>query len=693
MQFLIADTFTDSLTKLQRDEQKQVKTKSFELQLNPASPGFQMHRLEQAADDRFWSARVNRDLRLIIHRNDAVLLLCYAGHHDDAYDWASKRRISNHPTTGAAQIVELPVVLGEDDGRRDDGPPATEQSGPLIPAGVSDDDLLRFGVPSEWLPVCRTATQNQLFDIAERLPQEAAEALLELAVGRVPNFPKPDSNIGGFDHPDAQRRFRVFTNQDELAAALDYPWERWSVFLHPDQRAVVEREYRGAARVSGSAGTGKTVVALHRAAHLLRTDPDAQVLLATFSEPLAANLQTKLKYLLGEQPRLAERLSVRSLDRFAKDLYRLRIAKPQLATKAEIDEKLVELLTENESVGLQLAFVRSEWHEVVDGWQLRTWEEYRTVRRLGRKLRLSEARREQLWVIFEALRKWLKDNQDNTLNDLYTELCKNLSAAANAPYDYIIVDEAQDISVPQLRLLSALARRADALFLAGDQGQRIFQAPFSWSGLGVDIRGRSSILRVNYRTSHQIRVQADKLLPTSITDGDGNEELRGGAISVFDGPKPEVHAFENSDLEVDALSDWLSHCSETGVTNNEMAVLVRSERLLERAAAVAEQMQLSTHQLGHASAANQGSIAIGLMHDAKGLEYRAVAVMACDDDVLPLEERVADVNDVADLEEVYDTERHLLYVACTRARDLLWVSGVEPISEFCLDLGELDRTP
>ncbi len=268
MDFRIADTFTDSLARLTGDEQSAVKTTAFDLQMNAASPGLSFHRLDKAKDKNFWSVRVNADLRLIVHRTQGSLLLCYVGHHDRAYDWAERRRLETHPKTGAAQWVEIRETVKEI------VVPVYVQAERVAPpkprlfAERPDDELLGYGVPAEWLNDVRQADEDSLLVLAHRLPAEAAEALLELATGGKPRVVPPvRPPTSPFDHPDAQRRFRVMTGVEELERALDFPWEKWTVFLHPEQRQWVEREYNGPARVSGSAGTGKTVVALHRAVH------------------------------------------------------------------------------------------------------------------------------------------------------------------------------------------------------------------------------------------------------------------------------------------------------------------------------------------------------------------------------------------------------------------------------------------
>lgn len=686
MDFRISDTFTSSLGKLTGDEQKAVKTTAFDLQLDPSNPGMSFHKLDKARDKNFWSVRVSRDIRLIVHKTAGSLLLCYVDHHDNAYAWAERRKLETHPVTGAAQLVEIrervqqivvPVYVAAE------APAATK---PRLFDSVSDDTLLAHGVPAEWLADVRAATEDSLFDVADHLPQEAAEALLEIATG-APKVPTPEVvPASPFEHPDAQRRFRIVENVEELERALDFPWDKWSVFLHPAQRQMVERSYSGPARVTGSAGTGKTVVALHRAVCLTRANPDARVLLTTFSETLASALRTKLRRLIGAEPRLGERLEVQALDTVATRLHERNIGLVSLA-----DARLIEQLVVDAAAAEQLArfnkhFLISEWAEIVDAWQLRTWEAYRDVTRLGRKTRLPEKQRDALWKVFARVRADLSLRGLLTRADVLARLTAHFTESSKRPFEFVVVDEAQDLTVPQVRFLAALGENAaNGLFFAGDLGQRIFQQPFSWKGLGVDIRGRSSTLRVNYRTSHQIRMHADKLLGAEITDVDGNAERR-GATSVFNGPDPVVARHETVDAETAAVADWLTRCCKDGVAAGEMAVFVRSDAQVPRAEAAARAAGIPYRTLDAAVDARSAALSVGTMHLAKGLEFRAVAVMACDDEVLPLQERVEAVTDDSDLEEVYNTERHLLYVACTRARDFLLVSGVAPVSEYIDDL-------
>jgi mRNA-degrading endonuclease RelE of RelBE toxin-antitoxin system len=688
MEFRIADTFTDSLARLANDEQKAVKTTAFDLQINPASPGMQLHKLDRAKDSNFWSVRVSSDIRLIIHRTSTSLLLCYVDHHDDAYRWAERRKLETHPKTGAAQLVEIRETVKEIEIPTYRTVEKAATLKPLLFETLSDEDLLTYGVPLEWIADVRKVDEDSLLDLAEHLPSEAAEALLDFATGATPKVTQPvAASQSPFDHPDAQRRFRIMANVEELERALEYPWEKWAIFLHPSQREIVEREFNGPARVAGSAGTGKTIVALHRAVILARRNPDARVLLATFSETLANALRSRLKRLIGNEPRLGDRIEVHSMDGIGNRLYAIHFGKVAVASRQTVSQIIGAAADKAGEQKFTKHFLVSEWLDVVDAWQLDSWEAYKNVVRLGRKTRLPELQRAALWKIFEELRTVLKAKNLVTQSDEFTRLAAKLAKEKQSPFEFVVVDECQDISVAQLRFLKALGGdRSNSLFFAGDLGQRIFQAPFSWKSLGVDIRGRSKTLHINYRTSHQIRQQADRLLGPEVSDVDGNVEDRRGSISVFNGPKPLILTLKSDTEEIDAVAEWLKDRVGDGFKPHEIGVFVRSDSEIARARLALEQSRLPFVILDDNVETKAGFVSVSTMHLAKGLEFRAVVVMACDDEILPLQARIETASDESDLEEVYNTERHLLYVACTRARDYLLVACTAPASEFIGDM-------
>ena len=389
MEFRIADTFTDSLARLTGDEQKAVKTAAFDLQLNPAHPSLQFHKLDKARDRRFWSVRVSSDVRLIVHRTESSILLCYVAHHDDAYQWAERRRLETHPKTGAAQLVEVRETVQEIKIPKyvevaEPVPVKFAPPKPLLFATISEDELLGYGVPAEWLADVRRADEDTLLELADHLPSEAAEALLDLATGVTPKVAKPVT--AGADPFAAPRRPAPLPRDGQRGRTGARA--RLSVGqvdrLPPSRAAHVGRaRLQRPARVAGSAGTGKTIVALHRAVFLARANPDARVLLTTFSDTLANALRTKLRRLISNEPRLGERLEVHSMNAIGLRLYEVNFGRPQIASREAIRGLLSEAAGAVEGHRFSLQFLLTEWEQVVDAWQLESWESYRDVVRLG----------------------------------------------------------------------------------------------------------------------------------------------------------------------------------------------------------------------------------------------------------------------------------------------------------------------
>ncbi len=691
MELRIADTFQDSLLQLSDGEQKAIRNTIYDLQGDKSLPSVKFHRIARSKDKNFRSVNVDRNLHAVVHKTKKNVLLCYVGKQDQVRKWAEIRKIEKHPRTGAAQIVELrdKVVNFPTPAKV-----AAVQGKKALFAELSDDQLLTYGVPSDWLEDVKAVNEDGLLELTDHLPQEAAEALLELATGGKPTpvsaRPGTTDCDEGFSHPDAQRRFRLVEDEKELALAFDYPWEKWTVFLHPSQRKIVERDYKGPARISGSAGTGKTVVGLHRALWLARNNPATRVLVTTISGALADLIEIKLARLVNPDSEVGRRIEVKSVQSVARELWEFNHPTGRIAEEDEVDGALMEATYRLDEQGFTKSFIRDEWDVVVDARQIQTWDEYRAAPRAGRRRRLSELQRQRLWNIFAEARSILEANGLSTWPQAFYAVAEEVkSGQCQNPYDFVVVDEAQDVGIPDLRFLGVIGgTRPDGLFFTGDLGQRIFQQPFSWSKEGVNIVGRTYTLKVNYRTSHQIRERADMLLPDQISDLDGNSEDRKGTISVFSGPVPSVQLFKNSQAEIDGVADIIRSLKSEGLVNEEIGVFVRSPALMSRARAALNAADVEWREIGGKDEAGIGQVSISTMHLAKGFEYRAVVVMACDRDAIPDHERVEEmaVCDDVDLDEVYASERQLLYVAATRARDQLFFTGMQPGSEFLKDL-------
>ena len=688
MKFLIANTFTDSLAKLTRDEQKAAKITALDFQLDPINPGMQLHKITHSRDKNFWSARIDRDLRLIIHKTEDNFLLCHVGHHDEAYAWAERRKIEKHPKTGAAQIVVIPERVELSPAPQNVPLEAAEQPRATYYPGIflklTKDDLLSVGVPPDALDKVRNATEQDV-DWMDYVPSEAGEALLDYHTTGELKVPEPVApGTDPFDHPDARRRFRVIGDEAELQRALDAPWAQWALFLHPSQREYVERDYDGPTRIAGVAGTGKTIVALHRAAHLARKNPDANILLTSILYPLIDDLSKRMDLLIGHQPDVRQRIKIRSLTDVVRDLYEQIFEKPNIADEMNIINKIdsidniadmnktTAMLKDIAPKNIPMRLLRPEWYNVVDAWQVRSLEAYRVAPRLGKMTQPSPQQYEDFWNIFVQLRTQLQERGLITMADMASRLTDHFRKE-KSPFDFIITDEAQDISVPQMRLLAVLGGgRSNGLFFCGDLGQRIYQRPFSWKECGVDIVDRLHILHKNYRTSQQIQTQTARLLPPTLTDVDGHSETREGNLSAFNGPQPTIQTFDDEQQENNFITQWLKQHIKDGVAPNEMAIFVRYTEILERAAKI--------------STAVNSDISCDVMQRAKGLEFRSAVVMACDDGIIPSQKRLERYSGDLGVGEIYHTERQLLYVAATRAREHLLITGVKPASEFLNDL-------
>ena len=549
----------------------------------------------------------------------------------------------------------------------------------------SEDALLELGVPPDWLDMVRTVDQEGLLGLIGTLPEEAMERLLVLASGEaVEPEPVAEKPVDPYQHPDAQRRFRVLRDQDELRHALEYPWAKWLVFLHPSQRKLVERRYGGPARVTGSAGTGKTIVAIHRVAHLARTNPNRRILLASFSKTLARQIERKLHLLIDEDGPLATSVTAANLHRLAYERYLSikGLKGVNIATDAYVQTAIEEARRVADCADHPTAFLVGEWKAIVEPWAIRDWDGYRSVSRVGRGVQLGLRQKQRVWKVFEYVRHRLTDRNHVTFGDILDEVGRWALERPERQFDHVVIDEAQDFGLAELRFVRAITKPGqDDLMFCGDIGQRIFQRGVSWLGLGIDVRGRSNRLKVNYRTSLQIRRFADAIIPGRLTNADGEIEDR-GTVSLFEGPDPEVRGFGTNAEEIGFLADWLRGLLAEGVPPSEIAMFARSKTLLRRAGKAAKQAGLEWRELADDSAEVSDLLSLGTMHRAKGLEFKAVAVVGCDHDALPHPEAMRAAADDAERAEVVEQERQLLYVACTRARDRLVITHSKCSTEF-----------
>lgn len=674
----ITPSFTKSLVKLTNQEQAQIKQVPMDFLLSPTSPGHRLHKLN-AREKRFFSISVNMDLRIIVLRDGNRHLFCYVDHHDDAYKWAQRRRAEVHPVTGAAQLVELEEVIREDITHV-----SREVQAPPVLANEDNGYLLSLGVPQVWLETVKQVDTDGLLEILDRLPEEAAENLFKLADGERPAPSSRHKDTDPFTHPDAQRRFWATSDERALQQALDYPWDQWTVFLHPVQRNVVERNFGGPARISGSAGTGKTVVALHRAVFLANRFDEAEVLLTTYSRPLVERLKEGLNRLVGATGDIRRRIRVEHLHKYAHEVASNSAGFLFTPVRAqELDAYLKRAITLFPNLSLSNNFLRTEFDAVVDYWGIKDVSSYQKIEQSGRGSTMSHEQRTAIWPVFEHVLEMMSEDKRMTWSDLADAGRRLVESRDVPPFNHVVADEAQDFGPREIRFLMSLAPKgAYSHLFTGDSSQRIYRYPFAWSRVGVDLRGRGATLDLNYRMTGQISAFAQAALRDTKSNSD-DEFASGEAVSLVSGPSPTVEQCGNAEIESSKLAEWLRGLLEQDFKPGEIAILARTRALLEeRVAPALETLGLSANAMGTLRSPQENGIAVGTLHQAKGLEFRAVSIVACDAEFLPHPSAIAVADDAGSRAIAEARERQLFHVGCTRPRDILRISFCKQPSKF-----------
>lgn len=662
---MLAQDFLPAVSRLQANEVAKVIQFVTHFQQNPAHPGISLERLRSAGED-LWSGRISQDLRAILYKDGDTWAILHADHHDAAYAWAERKRVGPHSVTGALQIIDIEEVeqtrAALQSGTRGSGP-----SG--IFAHHSKEYLLSLGVPEPWLPaILEIRNEADLFAVGGRLPEDVAERLLTLATGELVTPPAAVRQEPVEQVPDTRRRFWVADSSEDLRLALEAPLEKWIAFLHPSQRKIVEGEFSGPVKVTGSAGTGKTVVALHRARKLAREGN--HVLLTSYVTTLCENLERSLA--LITTPEVRERITVSTVHALALDAVREVDPRIQPAGTDRAREALDSAATGS---AFDRGFVHAEWENVIQRRGIVAWPEYRSTLRTGRGSPLSIRDRKALWEIFTDARQRLDDRHLVTWTDLCIRAAGLLPTKSSVSFDAVVVDELQDLNAAEIRFLWALARnRPDNFMVVGDAGQRIYPGGFSLRALGIEVRGRSHVLRINYRTTEQIRRAADALIGAEIDDMDAGTERRGGTRSLLRGPEPELRGHGSWDNEKDGIAEQVAKWLGTGLNPDDIAIFTRTNQLADDIEVRLTGAGVDVLRLSRESNLSQPGVRVGSMHRAKGLEFKSVLVAGAGATHLPHPRSLQGVSDPNDREDIMEQERRLLYVAMTRARDELVIS-------------------
>jgi len=677
----IAQDFFQATMQLSADEQHRVLDFLGRFtQAGPASAGRSTERVKGARSQDVWSTRVSDDLRAILVKEDSIWHLVHVDRHDAAYRWAARTRVERHQATGALQILQSTVkeeiVVQK----------KVQLQEPGLLDHHTDDYLISLGLPPDWLSALRMVThEDQLLEMISGLPEDVGERLFLVAAGQIVAPPAP-APAGGtsLDSPDTRRRFYVVENEEDLRAALAAPLARWIAFLHPTQRNVAEGRFSGPVKVTGSAGTGKTVAAMHRARHLSRQG--RKILLTTFVNTLAENLKRNLQLFCTSEE--MERITVSTVHSEALRLVQQVDRKTRAATRDYVKER-IEANAGLAAGAFDVAFLLAEWEGVIGLHGITSWEEYLRVRRTGRGRPLSAKERKSVWSVMERVHAELA--RDHRLD--FQSLCRQArtlleEGRVRSPYDSVVVDEVQDLSVQEIRMLAALAGEGpDRLLVAGDAGQRIHPGGFSLKALGVNTVGRSFVLRLNYRTTEQIRRFADQLLGEVDDELEEGTDARSGTRSLLKGPAPHLQGFSTIEAQVRWVTERVAQELQGGLSPEDIAIFARQVKTLEgfRDALDVRSIPTTSLQLNREAS----GIRLGSMHRAKGLEFKSVFAVEVSEAELPSPAVLDACGDPADREQTLANEKRLLYVALTRARDEVFVTWTGAPSLFLSEAGLL----
>lgn len=680
----IATDFLDAFSKLTK--QTQAKTNAFisKFKQNPTSSGINYESIQNAADKNLKSVRIDVSYRAIVLKPETgnTYLLLWVDNHDRAYQWAQRRVCKINPESGALQIIDVEEVAAIE--REIEAKAKTSAKKRF--ADIHDRHLLRLGVPEELLAAVRSViTDDDVDKLISKLPEEAADAILLLAAGYslddVLNLQDKKSdrqiNTEDFDAAletnDSKRRFYIVEDDAELEEMLAAPLEKWRVFLHPTQRRLVEKEWNGAVRVLGGAGTGKTVVAMHRAKWLaehrftLSTD---RIFFTTYTRNLAIDIENNLRKICS--PEIMRRIHVENIDSWVVNFLKQEGIKARIVYENDLEQLWEQAYTL--APEFSLAFYQDEWREVIQPYQVKTLKEYLKAPRVGRGTRLNRAKKAEIWGVFAEFNSLLQEKGWKDRQTALRDACSLLKnkQGETLPFKAVIVDEAQDMGTEAFSLLRAMIPVGpNDLFIVGDPHQRIYQHKVVLSHSGIEIRGRSRRLRLNYRTTDEIRKWASQVLIGSIFDDlDGGQNDLNDYRSLLHGKEPSIKGFTTFNDEIKYITEQLQRIEREEDTLSSSCLILRTKSLIDSYSKALNTLGVTTCQI-HRSQADDlttPGLRVATMHRVKGLQFEYVLLAGLTKDELPPKRILDRLSDNRARLSLIESDRCLLHVAATRAK-------------------------
>ena len=694
IRFAISGDFLTAFSALPRQIQGKVSEFVNKFRNNPQATGINYEKITSVVDKKIWSVRIDDTYRGIIAREPetGTYLLLWVDHHDKAYAWAKSKKCEVNPASGAIQIYEV------------NSTPVNEPAGnePALFADINDASLIELGVPSEQIPFVRSIksaeefysrkdsfssdTFENLSWIVEGLPLDEVRELY--ASQKAADNPTHNMALA-LTNPLSMKSFVVIEGEDELRRIMAEPLEKWRVFLHPTQRKIAYKNYSGAARVLGGAGTGKTVVAMHRAKALAsKLNDKERILFTTYTANLASDIRANLRKICSSDE--LRRIDVINLDAWVSQFLREHGYPAEIIYDDKAESLWEEAVASSDIAGeFAVSFFEEEYNRVVVAQEAFSLEKYVKASRTGRGTRLDRRKRMEIWKVFEAYQNLMKERQVRDVNTAMYE-CKLLveRTPAEQRYQHIIVDEGQDLSPNAFRLLRAIAgeEHENDIFIVGDSHQRIYKNRAALSKCGINIRGRSNVLRINYRTTEEIKKAAFGLLkgvPFDDLDNEYDADTGDKCQSLTHGEAPQIMSFANANEEFDAVLAKIRGLIDAGVAAKNICVVARTHKLVDDYIALFTSSGLRCYEIKGSKSDDRGleGIRVATMHRVKGLEFQYVFIVAANSKIIPLAKAIDHTDSVSE-HETMTAEKCLLYVALTRAQKGAYISGYGKMSEL-----------
>nr|WP_299069805.1 UvrD-helicase domain-containing protein [Accumulibacter sp.] len=685
----LSDDFLRAFAAIPRDRQQSVVKFMATFRQNPMSPGINYEKINDAADSRMRSVRISIDYRGIVLKPNQgdVYCLLWVDKHDDAYEWARRHKVAIHPEIGTIQVLES--------SHGQSMTPVKDQTGPEgLFASLKDRELLRLGVPQEQLQQVRSiVTAEELEASQARLPDDAFEALYFFAAGEsyeslvrereAPVQVDPEDFAGALERDGSKRHFVVITDDLDLEGILAEPLARWRVFLHPSQRKLVERDWNGPVRVLGGAGTGKTVAAMHRAVWLARKFmdvPGKPVLFTTFTRTLADDVRSQIATITTPAER--EKIVVANIDQWALSVLRRAGYRHELLFDGSKRRELWEraLTRKPDDAQFPDPFYQAEFERVILPQGCESVDDYLRASRVGRGRQLSRPARRGLWPVFAEYRAQLRSANLREPEEAYRDALAILKREGmSLGISSIVVDEGQDLSPQAMALLrAAVPEGPNDLFIVGDAHQRIYRHKVALSRMGIDVRGRSRKLRVNYRTTDEIRKWAvAQLANCTIDDLDGQPDTLVGYHSLSHGPAPELASSSSRADERRVIETVLERLKADGIPMRNVCLVTRTNAEANEYAQWLHSTGRETLKLDRGTPDDQdkAGVRVATMHRVKGLEFDAV-ILAGYRTPEHYAREYGEEEDAGVMLDNLTSERCLLHVAATRAKKYLLVSRI-----------------